>query len=345
MAINRKQFLEWAGLGGGSFVIAVVASKMNLEPPHIVVAQPKYIPPTEGGQLALGLPLWTIEFETVTVDATGKLVQGNCQQQAKFFKEDLGNNVSLEMVEIPAGSFPMGSPAGEEARVLTESPQHHVTVPTFFMGMKPLTQEQYQQLMGQNPSRFQGPQHPVQGVDSNQAVEFCQQLTQLTTGRSYSLPSEAQWEYACRAGTTTPFYFGETITTDLVNYNGNWRYARAPKGVYRQTTTEVGIFPPNAFGLYDLHGNVWEWCADDWHDNYDGAPTDGSAWIGGTYRDRKVLRGGSWGVPPHLCRCASRDDDFRSELFYDSIGFRVVCVGQDDLALCPDGMAKASCGQ
>jgi len=118
----------------------------------------------------------------------------------------------------------------------------------------------------------------VEQVSWIDTVAFCQKLSQQA-GKTYRLPSEAQWEYACRAGTTTPFYFGETITPDLVNYNGNSPYGGASKGQYRQETTSVGSFPPNAFGLYDMHGNVWEWCEDVWHGNYNGAPTDGSAWV------------------------------------------------------------------
>jgi formylglycine-generating enzyme required for sulfatase activity len=127
------------------------------------------------------------------------------------------------------------------------------------------------------------------------------------TGKTYRLPSEAEWEYACRAGTTTPFYFGETITPDLVNYNGNYPYGAALKGVYREETTEVGIFPPNAFGLYDMHGNVWEWCADPWHANYDGAPTDGSVWQEGGDEGLFALRGGSWNSCAWGARAAIRD--------------------------------------
>ncbi len=123
------------------------------------------------------------------------------------------------------------------------------------------------------------------------------------TGKTYRLPSEAEWEYACRAGTTTPFYFGETITPDLVNYDGNYPYGAAPKGLYRKQTTDVGSFPPNPFGLYDMHGNVWEWCSDRWHDNYNGAPTDGSSWETGRDNNR-VQRGGSWNSNAVVCRCA-----------------------------------------
>lgn len=131
--------------------------------------------------------------------------------------------------------------------------------------------------MGNNPSRFKGEKRPVERVSWKDAVEFCQKLSALT-GETYRLPSEAEWEYACRAGTTTPFYFGKTITSDLVNYDGNYPYGSGPKGTYRKETTEVGQFPPNAFGLYDMHGNVQEWCADTYHDSYQGAPTDGSVW-------------------------------------------------------------------
>ncbi|MDE5112439.1 MAG: formylglycine-generating enzyme family protein, partial [Trichodesmium sp. St7_bin2_1] len=157
------------------------------------------------------------------------------------------------------------------------------------------------------------------------ATKFCQKLSQIT-GKKYSLPSESQWEYACRARTTTPFYFGETITSELVNYRGSSTYADAPKGEYRGKTTNVGIFPPNAFGLYDMHGNVWEWCADEWHDNYDGAPTDGSVWLDG-YKDRAPLRGGSWDFFPNDCRSAFRNFYYRRDDPFSIIGFRVVCDG------------------
>lgn len=238
-----------------------------------------------------GITLQTFQFETVTVDARGNITnRRHCE--AKYFVEDLGNGVTLEMVQIPGGKFLMGSPEGEEGRRNNEGPQHEVTVPSFFMGKYVVTQAQYQAIIGSNPSRFKGERRPVETVSWHNAVEFCERLSQKT-GRTYRLPSEAEWEYAARAGTTTPFYFGETITTDLANYNGNYTYASAPKGEYRQQTTDVGIFPPNSFGLYDMCGNIWEWCLDKYHNNYDGAPTDCSAWLegSGSYR---LLRGGSW---------------------------------------------------
>jgi formylglycine-generating enzyme required for sulfatase activity len=185
-----------------------------------------------------------------------------------------------------------------------------------------LTQAQYQAIIGSNPSYFQSNNRPVEKVSWNNAVIFCQRLSQKT-GKNYRLPSEAEWEYACRAGTTTPFYFGESITTDLVNYDGNYTYASAPEGKNRQQTTDVGSFPPNASGLYDMHGNVWEWCLDDYIDNYSDAPRDGSALTGRS--DVKLLRGGSWDNYPATCRSAYRLDGLG--IYYGNIGFRVVCSG------------------
>ncbi|MHC5718845.1 MAG: SUMF1/EgtB/PvdO family nonheme iron enzyme, partial [Nostoc sp.] len=286
----------------------------------ISVAKPKYIPPAEGASKAFGLPLWTVEFETVTVDKEGQVIKRDANKQAKFFKEDLGNGITLDMVEILGGSFNMGSPSGENGRTEVEEPRHAVNVPAFFIGKFEVTQEQYQQIMmGSNPSYFKGAKRPVEQVSWNNAVDFCNKLSQKA-GRKYRLPTEAEWEYACRAGTTTPFYFGETITPELVNYNGNWTYASAPKGKYRQQTTEVGSFPPNAFGLYDMHGNVWEWCQDTWHDSYKGAPSDGSAWIDNDNQIR-LRRGGSWKNDPKHCRSADRD---RHAGGSDIVGFRVV---------------------
>jgi eukaryotic-like serine/threonine-protein kinase len=280
--------------------------------------------------------LQIFQFQTVTVDKTGKVTKRE-QKQAKQFVEDLGDGVTLEMVQIPGGSFMMGSPETEAERSDRESPQHQVTVPSFFMGKYPVTQAQYQAVVKQgiigkifggnsansDPSRFKGANRPVENVSWNNAVEFCQKISQKT-GKIYRLPSEAEWEYACRAGTTTPFYFGETITTDLVNYNDDYTYASASKGKYREETTPVGVFPPNAFGLYDMHGNVREWCQDSRYINYDGAPSDSSAWIDND-NDYRLLRGGSWDDYPASCRSAYRDYFSTRVDIYFSFGFRVVC--------------------
>jgi formylglycine-generating enzyme required for sulfatase activity/tRNA A-37 threonylcarbamoyl transferase component Bud32 len=313
-------------------------------------------------------PLKTFGFEVVTVNNQGKEINRR-RRQAQFFPENLGSGVSLEMVSIPGGKFWMGTDDEEIERLCKkynvdyfrrERPQHEVTVQPFFMGKTPITQAQYQAIMGNNPSYFKGDKRPVECVSWYKAVEFCQKLSQQT-GREYRLPSEAEWEYACRAGTTTPFHFGETITIDLANYCGKdrtergWKgtYANESQGIYREQTTPVGSFPPNVFGLYDLHGNVWEWCLDDGHENYEGATSDGKAWLNDNSSQQgsskvtanektrvsddltlddtdennsqlKVLRGGSWDFNPIYCRSAIRlrfNPDYR----YYLIGFRVVC--------------------
>jgi formylglycine-generating enzyme required for sulfatase activity/uncharacterized caspase-like protein len=301
--IKRRQFLIYAGLGGTGLVTTVVFSQ---------ILKPKVQPKP--------LELLTFTFITKTVNKTGKIVNLE-NHQAKYFKEDLGNGITLDMVQIPGGSFMMGSPESEKGRDESESPQHQVNVPGFSMGKFVVTQEQYQEIMGKNPSSFSGAKRPVEKVSWNNAVEFCQKLSQKT-GREYRLPSEAEWEYACRAGTTTPFHFGETITTELANYDGTNTYASEPKGKYLQRTTDVGSFPPNAFGLYDMHGNVWEWCQDAWHDNYQNAPKDGSAWTSQS-DNRKMLRGGSWINIPESCRSAYRNYNDAGDGV--SNGFRVVC--------------------
>ncbi|MBD2312031.1 SUMF1/EgtB/PvdO family nonheme iron enzyme [Desertifilum sp. FACHB-1129] len=302
------------------------------------------LPELKFGKVTIQVPgksgLKSFSFETVRVNRRGEEVERKTHQ-ARYFTEDLGQGVMLEMVEIPGGTFWMGSPKGEGYG--DEKPQHSVTVPAFFMAKYPVTQAQWRAVaalpqversLEADPARFKGDNRPVEQVSWFDAVEFCARLSKKV-GREYSLPSEAQWEYACRAGTTTPFYFGETITTQLVNYDGNYTYAEEPKGEYRKKTTPVGSFPPNAFGLYDMHGNVREWCLDDWHDSYQGAPEDGSAWLDGNDNlsqkpndSKAVLRGGSWIDNPDYCRSAFRYYDYilvRGN-YGSNIGFRVVCV-------------------
>ena len=270
--------------------------------------------------------------EVITVNAQGKGTNGR-RWSAEFFKEDLGNGVILEMVKIAGGNFMMGSPTTESNRNDNESPQHQVDIAPFDMGKYPITQAQWKVVaalpkinidLNSDPSNFKGANRPVENVNWHEAQEFCQRLSQKT-GKTYRLPSEAEWEYACRAVTTTPFLFGETITVDLANYDGNYTYAAAPKGIYRQQTTDVGSFPPNAFGLYDMHGNVWEWCADLWHDNYNNAPSDGSVWESGGNNDFRLIRGGSWGDYPWHCRSAFRNR-IQSDSRNGNVGFRVVAL-------------------
>ena len=265
------------------------------------------------------------------------------QQAVQYFDEDLGGGVSLRMMDIPTGTFQMGSPKGELERQSNESPQHEVNVTRFFLGKYPVTQaqwravaamEQVENELDPDPSSFKGDDRPVEKVTWHDVTEFCQRLSRHT-GRTYRLPSEAEWEYACRAKTTTPFHFGETITTDLANYRGTddksmgWSgsYGDGPKGEYRKETTPVGYFEvANEFGLCDMHGNVWEWCEDHYHDSYKGAPEDGTVWIDEKPKEElRILRGGSWIVDPWYCRSARRYFGDPSNRGY-GLGFRVVCV-------------------
>ena len=245
------------------------------------------------------------------------------------------------MVAIPSGKFLMGAPETEAESYDVEKPQHSVSVKSFFIGKYPVTQAQWRAVatlsqvnrdLNPDPAHFKGENRPVEQVSWDDAVEFCARLSRLTQ-REYRLPSEAEWEYACRAGTTNPFHFGETITTDLVNYRGTDRiYIGLIKTnyTYRRQTTEVGSFGvANAFGLYDMHGNVWEWCADIWHSNYEGAPTDGSAWQDKGNDDNenqnRLLRGGSWYNTPRDCRSAFRY--YLASVGGDNVvGFRVGCA-------------------
>jgi formylglycine-generating enzyme required for sulfatase activity len=312
------------------------------------------------------------------------------KRQAEGIVQKLAEGVELELMEIPGGTFTMGTEDEEIERLVKkfgwdgyrrERPRHRVTVSSFYMGRYPITQAQWKAVasrtdlkveldLNPDPSYFKDPpkppleseasdsppfeggarggsptrwDRPVERVSWYDAIEFCARLSKLT-GKEYRLPSEAEWEYACRAGTTTPFHFGETITGELANYNASRTYADEPKGEYRQQTTPVGQFPPNAFGLYDMHGNVWEWCLDPWHENYQGKPPrDGSVWDKNNNDNRYqsllistkklltdkrdcVVRGGSWFDNPVFCRSAYRYNDARRDYRYDGFGFRVVCV-------------------
>ncbi|MBN4002614.1 bifunctional serine/threonine-protein kinase/formylglycine-generating enzyme family protein [Nostoc sp. LPT] len=312
--LSRRRAIQIAGWTVAGISLAIIGERLL----SLSKSGDRNTTPTSSNSLQ------TFQFETVTVDAQGK-INNRSNREAKYFVEDLGNGVTLEMVQIPGGTFTMGSPAGEAKRKSNEGSQHQVKVPGFFMGKYEVTQAQYQAIMGTNPSTFKGEKRPVETVSWDDAVEFCKKLSQKT-GRTYRLPSEAEWEYACRAGTTTPFYFGETITTDLVNYDGNYPYGSAPKGENRQQTTDVGKFLcPNSFGLYDMCGNMWEGCQDVYNSNYQGAPTDGSAWLTGNNNNQKLVRGGSWLDFAKVCRSASRQSNPRGSRNH-VVGFRVVAV-------------------
>lgn len=237
--------------------------------------------------------------------------------------ETLASGVTLTLVAIPGGAFMMGSPSRQGYE--DEHPQHRVTVTPFFLARDLVTQAQWQAVMGSAPRcRCVGTARPVDTVSWDAAQHFCQRLARLT-GRPYRLPSEAEWEYACRAGSTTAFNTGPTLSTTEANYNGNFTYGHGTPGLYRHITTEVATFPPNAFGVCDMHGNLWEWCADTWHATYDGAPSDGRAWDTGEKAAYRVARGGSWHDTPDVCRSAARLRALAAE-GDDIFGFRVACT-------------------
>ncbi|NJL60112.1 MAG: formylglycine-generating enzyme family protein [Desulfobacteraceae bacterium] len=232
------------------------------------------------------------------------------------------NSLGMKFVKIPAGTFTMGSPKDESGRDDDET-QHEVTISKpFFMQTTEVTQGQWKAVMGNNPSNFKdcGDNCPVEQVSWNNIQDFIKKLNQKGEG-TYRLPTEAEWEYAARAGTTTSFAFGKCLSTDQANYDGNNPLSGCPKGQYRQKTVPVGSFDPNAWGLYDMHGNVWEWCAD-WKGDYpSSAVTDPIGAENGSYR---VLRGGGWYYFARDCRSAYRGGDGPG--FGGSVvGFRLAC--------------------
>jgi eukaryotic-like serine/threonine-protein kinase len=241
-------------------------------------------------------------FETVRVDGFGTIVDRQTGT-AEYFTLRLDEGIGLDLVAIPGGEFMMGG----DLHHPDELPIHRVTVPSFFMSKYPITQAQYRSMMGATEGSGAGADDPIESVSWDEAIEFCTKLSQQF-GDRYTLPSEAQWEYACRAGTDTTFYCGETITTDLANYNGDYPYRGARPGENRQQATPVGSFPPNQFGLYDLHGNVWEWCLDQYRPSYHQAPIDGSVWTTSDAPSdpKRVMRGGAWDYVARGCRSAVR---------------------------------------
>ena len=317
-----------------------------LQPPQGAAAPPAPTPAPEPPQAGA---LQAVSVTTAQLLQVGGVWKVDCRSlEVRGRRLELGDGVSLPLIAIPAGEFVMGSPADEPERHDHEGPQHRVRLQGFLMGQAPITQAQWravarlvpplgqtwQQELPLNPSKFSGKpdseQRPVERVNWQQAIEFCRRLAAIT-GDAYTLPSEAQWEYACRAGTTTPFAFGESISPELANYDGTTAYNNVPNGEYRRQSTPVGIFPANAWGLQDMHGNVWEWCLDHYYATYEDAPFDGSAWLNKNANQSgstRVLRGGSWYLSPGVCRSAFRDR-YRPVGADDSVGFRVVCLPQD----------------
>lgn len=292
------------------------------------------------------------EFKSAVTDANGNTVE-EISNKATYFTENLGNNTIIEMVDIPGGTFMMGTkpedvqrfnlveelqryypescnrdlsnyPCKEEVAkwVLREQPAHPVTVNSFFIGKFEVTQKQWKEvarlpvvniILNEDPSVHKGDNRPVETVSWREANEFCERLSRKT-GRRYRLPTEAEWEYAARAGTQTQFPFGDNIQPGMANYRGWGQFGSAPRGIDRQTTVPVGSLGyANRFGLYDMTGNVWEWCLDRWHENYEGAPSDGKAWLEGGDREYRVVRGGSWWFIAYGCRSAYRNSREESQ--------------------------------
>ena len=305
--------------------------------------------------------LRSIHFEFASVEKKGRQLTPQAAKGA-VFTEDLGMRTGLDMVAIPAGRFTMGSPADELQRQPNEGPQHSVALPPFFIAARPVTQAQWLAVIIAHPARlqhdlnptpafFHGSDLPVESITWYEADEFCRRLSAIS-GRDYRLPSEAQWEFACRAGTTGPFNVGPTITTDLANYcgkggavcgdsnghsiaseyydgvqYGSGAYGEGPVGIFRGTTTYAGTFRRNRFGLYDMHGNVWEYCLDFATASYADTPRDGSAYLVGAAGASRILRGGSWSHNPAICRSAYRDQIAPDDPGWQGrIGFRPVCV-------------------
>jgi eukaryotic-like serine/threonine-protein kinase len=324
VSVNRSTFLKLIGLGSlgaiGSFLIAktMQSSESELDPNRRI----------NSGDMPTIDRLASIKVTSIKLNNHGDIID-RPQSHSSIFQEELGHGVFLTMVQIPPGTFMMGTPDREEGQEINEQPEHLVNIPGFYLGQTPVTQAQWAEIFPDKSVGSSGDsQLPVSDISWLDAIEFCELLS-TKTGRTYRLPSESEWEYACRATTTNPFAYGDTISPSIVNYDATSPYGKAAKGLCRGKSTAVAIFPPNLFGLYDMHGNLWEWCLDEWFDNYQDAPTNGSARGDLETRDEqrsRVVRGGSWFSYAQRCRAASRSSLFSS--FRDThYGFRVVCTG------------------
>ncbi len=282
------------------------------------------------------------EFKVLTSDARGKAVETRIES-TRFYNQEIPGAVNLEMVELQSGAFMMGADRIEMEsiqrdyvkgvdrdmraelidRIAWESPQHQVSVSAISMSRYEITQTQWRAVASlprvnldliSDPSQFKGGNRPVENVSWAEAVEFCARLSRLT-GRTYRLPTEAEWEYACRAGTSSPFNSGEALNPDWANYNGRKPYGASSRGEFRgQTVTAGSLGFANAFGLFDMHGNVWEWTQDGWM--IDQSEIESNSAL-------RVLRGGAWDSAAGECRSGARQ---RMDLNYRSnnIGFRIV---------------------
>ncbi|BAQ65039.1 formylglycine-generating enzyme family protein [Geminocystis sp. NIES-3709] len=277
----------------------------------------------------------TINLAPFNSQSPTTLSLNKVEKEGDYFEVRLSENSLLEMVYIPQGQFIMGTPETEQGRSKDETPQHQVLIESFFVSKYPITQNQYIAVMNENPSFFKGENKPVENISWFSAQNFCQKLSALT-GKQFRLLTESEWEYVCRARTETPFSFGKSITPELANYKASYGYGDGKSGQWRQETTDVDSFYANDFGLYDLHGNVWEWCQDHWHEDYDRSPCDGSAWLETSPDSEedlpRVIRGGSWDDTAYYCRSGVRLwtlPQFKGKL----IGFRVACDINEELGM------------
>jgi len=346
--MNPKSFLRWlvvlavigASLPAAAFARKWVDSsgKHSIEAEFVrVEAGTVYLKRDDGGEIGVPLDKLSQEDQQFVAKAAGAMPPENTSAPAASSESgtEISNSIGMKLVLVPAGEFRMGSPNSEEGRSGYEGPQHKVRITKpFYMGKYEVTQGEFQEVMGRNPSRFSTRgenkwqvsgmdtnRFPVENVSWNDAVEFCRKLSEKES-RNYRLPTEAEWEYACRAGTKTPFSFGSVLNGREANCNGESPYGTAEKGPNLQRTTTVGSYPPNAFGLHDMHGNVWEWCADWYHHYYyqiapekdPPGPETGSS---------RVMRGAGWGNAASDCRSALRGSD--APTFRRDVGFRVAC--------------------
>jgi formylglycine-generating enzyme required for sulfatase activity len=333
-------------------VIYMTRRPEDLPPPHVIVgklphaaheavevpASPPQITATEPTVSTVPAPS-NVEPLTLTAPFDAPTARSAQREWANYLgrEAEMTNLVGMKLQLIPPGEFTIGSPSDEQGHLKDEI-QHRVRLTKpFYLGVYEVTQEEYGRVMGANPSWFSsrgGGNAKVNGVDTSRcpvenvswpdAVEFCRRLS-ASDAAGYRLPTEAEWEYACRAGTTTPFHFGSTCNGDEANVDGNDPYGTSRQGRYLQRTTIAGRYAANHFGLYDMHGNVWEWCADRFAHNaqkyYRSSPAvDPSGPELGEYR---VLRGGAWGRNPLNCRSACRLYDLPVNRNV-SFGFRVV---------------------
>ncbi len=316
-SLDRAAFLKLMGLGGvGAFSTFTVSQILS----NLENSAPIYYQKTGSMEEPI-----SIEFSSIKLNERGDEIDKPIRR-AEIFQENLGQGIFLTMVKIPTGKFMMGASTSEEGQTPQERPQHSVEISDFYLGQTLVTQAQWAAIFPETKISKQNRQLPVHSINWLDAIAFCTKLSQ-TTGGKYRLPSEAEWEYACRAHTTTPFAYGDTIAPSIVNYNGGHPYGQAQRGEFRQQITPVAKFPPNLFGLYDMHGNLWEWCLDEWFDNYNGASTTGAARGDLDVRARnslRVVRGGSWFSDGQICRSASRlglVGTFRHQYY----GLRVAC--------------------